>query len=62
MLQPERVFYTAEHNGNSYPIECWEGTPLGVVWNSQKYWYLPGTKVTITDNHGNSKVFMKGLN
>lgn len=58
---PVRVKYKACYRGNTYEIECWEGTSLDMVWNSQKCWYLPGSEVTITDNHGNSKTFMRGV-
>ena len=58
---PERVTYIFEHNGNSYPVECWEGDSFGVVWNEMKSWYLPGTAVTITDNHGNTKNYIRGM-
>ena len=61
MQQLEKVSYIATYNGNSYEIECWKGTPIAKVWNSQKYWYLPGSIVSITDDKGNSKTFMKGM-
>ena len=61
MIELKRVIYKGECYGNTYDIQCWEGTSLDIVWNSQKSWFLPGTKVTITDNHGKSKVFIRGL-
>ena len=56
-----RVVYKAKYKGNEFEIECWAGTPLDIVWDSQKSWFLPGSEVTITDNHGNSKTFMRGV-
>ena len=61
MKEPKLVAYIATYNNNSYEIFCWEGTTLGQVWNNQKYWYLPGSVVTIRDNRGKSKTFVKGL-
>ncbi len=56
-----RVLYSATYKNNTFTIECWEGTPLGVVWNEQKQYYLPGDVVAITDNNGNCALFMKGM-
>lgn len=61
MIEPRKVMYTATHNDISYQFECWEGTTLGQAWNSLKGLYLPGSIVTIEDNHGHSKRFTKGL-
>lgn len=61
MKELKRVNYTAIYEGRSYDISCWEGTSLDVVWNSQKSWYLPGARVTIVDNNGKSKTFVRGL-
>ena len=61
MGESGKVIYTAQYKGNTYEIECWAGTPFDIIWNSQKTWYLPGSEVIITDNHGNSKTFIKGV-
>ena len=61
MPEPKIVTYMAVYRGNMYDILCWEGTTLGQVWNDRKEFYLPGDIVTITDNLGHSKTFMKGM-
>ena len=61
MKDLKRVKYTASYNNRSYEIECWEGTSLDMVWNSQKCWYTPGAIVTIRDNLGHVKTFVKGM-
>lgn len=60
-MESGRVIYIGTYKGNNYEIECWAGTPLDLIWASQKEWFLPGSEVTITDNHGNSKTFIKGV-
>ena len=57
----EKVIYKATYMDNTFDIFCWRGTTLGQVWNEIKQFYLPGDKVSITDNYGNSKTFTKGL-
>lgn len=59
-MEKGRVIYIVTYKGNSYELECWEGTPLDLAWASQKSWYLPGAEVTITNNHGLSKTFIRG--
>ena len=61
MLELKRVIYRATYKNSTFDILCWEGTPLSMVWNSQKCWFLPGSVVTIKDNHGNAQEFMRGL-
>ena len=61
MIEPKKVMYTATHNDISYQFECWEGTTLGQAWNTLKGLYLPGSVVTIEDNYGHSKRFIRGL-
>lgn len=60
-MELKRVMYTATYKGNTYEISCWEGTSIDIVWDSQKSWYLAGSEVTITDNYGRSKTFIKGV-
>ena len=57
----EKVIYKGMYMNNAFDIHCWNGTPLGQVWNEIKQFYLPGDKVSITDNYGHSKTFTKGL-
>lgn len=61
MIEPKKVMYTVTCNNISFPIECWEGTTLGQVWNTIKTYYLSGSIVTIEDNNGKSMKFMKGM-
>lgn len=56
-----KVKYVGMFKGNIFDIWTWEGTPLSVVWNEYKQWYLPGDKVLIADNHGNAREFRRGL-
>lgn len=56
-----RAIYKATYRGHSFDILTWEGTPLNVVWNSQKSWFSPGAEVIIEDNHGNKKEFIRGM-
>lgn len=60
-MELKRVMYTATYKGNTYEIPTWDGTSIDVVWDSEKSWYLTGSEVTITDNHGRSKTFIKGV-
>ena len=55
------VRYKGLFGKNKFDILCWEGTPLNAVWNKEKQWFLPGSQVTITDNLGNTRTFMKGV-
>lgn len=57
----KRVVYKGSFNGNIFDIYCYEGETLGAVWNREKQWFLPGSQVTITDNCGNTKTFMRGV-
>lgn len=61
MIELKRVMYKGEYHGNTFDIPCWEGDSLDSIWNREKQWYLSGDKVVITDNHGKSKVFIRGL-
>lgn len=61
MIEPKKVFYKATHNGISYEFECWEGATLGQAWNILKRMYLPGAVVTIEDDRGHSKKFIRGM-
>ena len=58
---PVYVNYIFTYKGNSYPVECCEGDSLYAAWHKQKPWYLPGSEVTITDNHGKSARFVRGM-
>ena len=58
MTEPKR-FFTVEYHGRSYILEVYEWTTLETVWASQMYWFMPGSKVTITDDNGNSQNFVK---
>lgn len=43
----------------SYDVTGDLTTTLDTVWDSQKHWFMPGTKVVISDDSGNSKMFVK---
>lgn len=53
--------FTVKNNatGRSYPVTGNENTSLEMVWLSQKCWFMTGSSVTITDENGNSQVFVK---
>lgn len=57
----KKVSYKGEYLSNVFDILCWEGTSLSAVWNSIKSFYTTGAMVTLMDNHGNVKTFVKGL-
>lgn len=61
MIELKRVAYKAEYLGNEFDIYCWEGDTLDFVWNREKQYFLAGDQVTITNNHGRSKTFVKGV-
>jgi len=61
MIELKRVIYKGEHLGNIFDIRCWEGDSLDYVWNQIKGYYLAGDKVSIADNHGKYKTFIKGV-
>lgn len=43
----------------SYTVLGDDETTMETVWLSQKCWFMPGTRVEITDDKGNSKIFVK---
>lgn len=45
--------------GKISKVTASEPVPLESVWDSQKCWYVGETKVKITDEAGNSKIFEK---
>ena len=57
----DRVVYKGLFHNNIFDIYCYEGETLGAVWNREKQWFLPGSRVTISDNHGNVQTFMRGV-
>ena len=61
MSELKRVLYSGCYKKHVFEIQCWQGTPLGHVWNDIKSMYLPGDRVTITDNFGNARTFVKGM-
>ena len=61
MIELKRVTYKGLYKGNTFDIYCWEGDTLDFVWNREKQYFLAGDRVVITDNHGKSKIFVKGF-
>ena len=58
---PVKTQYSLTCNGIVCQIDCWKGTPLAKVWNEYKGYYLPGSMVTIADDEGNSKTFIRRM-
>ena len=51
-------YYTITCGRESYLVEADLWVAIDLVWASQKYLFLPGSVVTITDDkNGNSKTF-----
>ena len=55
----KRAFTVTVHRDSSYILEADPWTSLDTAWASQKCWFTKGMKVTITDDKGNSKTFIK---
>ena len=60
-LKRDEIYYTIENlkTSRSYTCLARDGVPFDDVWESQKHWFNPGTKVRIYDNKGNFKDFVK---
>lgn len=52
-------YFTVKSGDRAYAVIGNEHTTLETVWASQKCFFLPGTEVIITDDHGNSRKFIK---
>lgn len=50
-------YFSMECHGRTTQVLGNENTTLDIVWASQKCWFMPGTKVKITDDKGNSKIY-----
>lgn len=50
---------TNNGTGRSYILEADPWTTLDLAWASEKCWFMSGSSVTITDDAGNSKTFVK---
>lgn len=61
MIELKRALYSATYNGKVFEIMTWAGTPLNVVWNEEKWRFLPGDRVVLEDCYGNQKEFVKGM-
>lgn len=64
MESEKRIFtlrYKSAHSKKykTLQVEGNENTTLDIVWMSQKCWFGPGTRVTISDAFGNAKSYMK---
>lgn len=59
-----QVFTLRYHSAHSkkpkvLKFEADESMTLDTMWISQKNWFGPGTRVTISDEHGNAKSYIK---
>lgn len=61
MEELKRALYAGWYKGNMFEILTWVGTPLNVVWNEEKWRFLPGDSVVLEDCDGNVQKFVKGL-
>lgn len=57
----KQVDYTVVVNNNRSRYPTWDGTPLALFWNQNKQYFLPGQYVTIINNYGYSKTFVRGV-
>lgn len=53
-------YFTVEHKHRAYTVLGNENTTLDMVWASQKCWFMKGSRVKITDDNGNSKMYVAG--
>ena len=44
---------------SEYHVAAKKTATLDMVWASEQCWFLPGTKVTIKDEFGNEKTYVK---
>jgi len=51
-------YFTVECNGRAYTVLGNENTTLDTVWASQKCWFMYGTLVKVTDDKGNSRMYV----
>lgn len=61
MEKLKRALYAGWYKGNMFEILTWVGTPLNVVWNEEKWRFLPGDVVVLEDCDENRQTFVKGL-
>ena len=62
MEKDEKKFTVTIFNGTiriHYQVLAKKTTTLDMMWASEKCWILPGTKVTIKDESGNKKTYVK---
>ena len=58
MMASKKIFRV--HSGTrEYTVVADAYTTLDMVWASEKCWFMPGSKVTITNESGHSKIFVK---
>lgn len=58
MTECERTF-TITSGDESYVVHAGSWATLNLVWASQKCMFMPGSIITITDDQGNAKTFIK---
>ena len=54
------IYTLYDHKTNrSYEVSTFFAVNLDIVWASQSNWFSKGSKVTIADENGKSKIFKK---
>ena len=60
MTEYKRQFIiTDNRTGRNYILDADPWTTLDLAWASTKFWFMPGSSVTIKDDFGNTKTFVK---
>lgn len=52
--------FWVKYKNESYSGDACDGMSLDMIWNSQMGWFSEGSEVTIEDERGNKKTFIKG--
>lgn len=57
----DKKWFTVRNDktGRSYPVLGRIKTTLDIVWMSERCWFSTGARVTISDEEGHSKTFIK---
>ncbi len=58
MLNITERYFTVTHNNRTYTVIGSKDTTIDTIWASQKYFFMPGSIVVITDDKGISKRFI----
>lgn len=55
----KRFTVTNNATSSSYTVYGHEWNTLESIWLSEKSWFMTGSSITITDENGNSQVFVR---